>query len=114
MENLSERDQSLFDQSLHVLTITLENCNGNAWNALMSDLEATYKSAGSDYDFLIKASGQCSNLASLRFWDAFPLGSRQGYGGTAFLLANRTRLITASSTSIAISAMQEFQLGNFQ
>jgi hypothetical protein len=114
MQTLSQGDQTLFKESLHVLTITVESHNGEAWSRLMSDLEATYKAATSDYDFLILASGQCSKLVSLYFWDAFPITSRLKHGGTSLLSASRTQLIAAASTSIAISAMQEFQLGNFQ
>jgi hypothetical protein len=114
MPTLPQEDQTLFKESLHVLTITVENHNGQAWNQLMSDLEATYKTADSEFDFLIHASGQCSKLVSLYFWDAFPITSRLRYGGTSLLSASRTQLIVAASTSIAIGAMQEFQLGNFQ
>lgn len=113
MPETCQQDHTLLDQKLHVLLITLENHDGEAWNSLMSDLEVIYRAVTSDYDFLIKGSARCSDLAAKFFWAAFPQVGRST-GDTNFLTNNRTALIAGASTAIAISAMQEFQLGNFQ
>lgn len=109
----TEQDGNLFNQKLHALVITLENHDGEAWNNLISDLEVIYKGADSDYSFLIAGSVRCSDLAAKFFWAAFPRLGRSPQD-TNFLMNNREALIAGASTAIAISAMQEFQLGNFQ
>jgi hypothetical protein len=113
MSQTCQQDHTLLDQKLHALVITLENHDGIAWNSLMSDLEAIYKAATSEHDFLVKGSARCSDLAAKFFWAAFPQVGRSPQE-TNFLTNNRTGLIAGASTAIAISAMQEFQLGNFQ
>jgi hypothetical protein len=113
MSQTCQQDHILLDQKLHVLLVTLENHDGEAWNSLMSDLEVIYKAATSDHGFLIEGSVRCSDLAAKFFWAAFPQVGRSPED-TSFLMNNRTGLITGASTAIAISAMQEFQLGNFQ
>jgi hypothetical protein len=87
----------------------LENCNGVSFNSMMRDLCQIYVlSQEGHFDYLPSAVSRASAFACSYFsfyWAKFAEGKD-------YFLASKTEIVAFVATELAVSALNEFKLGN--